>query len=88
MTAQYSELRVIDSHTGGEPTRLVIDGFPDLGTGNMSERRERFPATTTTGVKPLFLSHAVTTFWSVHCSVNRFRHRPRRESSSLTTAAF
>ena len=42
MTAQYSELRVIDSHTGGEPTRLVIDGFPDLGTGNMSERRERF----------------------------------------------
>lgn len=27
MTAQYSELRVIDSHTGGEPTRLVIDGF-------------------------------------------------------------
>lgn len=42
MTAQYSELRVIDSHTGGEPTRLVIDGFSDLGTGNMSERRERF----------------------------------------------
>lgn len=42
MTAQYSELRVIDSHTGGEPTRPVIDGFPDLGTGSMSERRERF----------------------------------------------
>ncbi|MFM5231095.1 4-hydroxyproline epimerase [Aeromonas media] len=42
MTAQHSELRVIDSHTGGEPTRLVIDGFPDLGTGNMAERRARF----------------------------------------------
>ena len=42
MTAQHSELRVIDSHTGGEPTRLVIDGFPDLGTGSMAERRERF----------------------------------------------
>lgn len=42
MTAQHSELRVIDSHTGGEPTRLVIDGFPDLGTGNMAERRDRF----------------------------------------------
>ncbi|MGE6295578.1 4-hydroxyproline epimerase [Aeromonas media] len=42
MTVQHSELRVIDSHTGGEPTRLVIDGFPDLGTGNMAERRARF----------------------------------------------
>ena len=42
MTAQHSELRVIDSHTGGEPTRLVIDGFPDLGTGSMAERRTRF----------------------------------------------
>jgi len=33
---------VIDSHTGGEPTRLVIDGGPDLGTGSLAERRERF----------------------------------------------
>ena len=32
-------IHVIDSHTGGEPTRLVIDGFPDLGTGSMAERR-------------------------------------------------
>jgi 4-hydroxyproline epimerase len=30
---------VIDSHTGGEPTRLVIAGFPDLGSGSMAERR-------------------------------------------------
>lgn len=41
-------IRVIDSHTGGEPTRLVIDGFPDLGQGSMAERRrvlaERFDA--------------------------------------------
>jgi 4-hydroxyproline epimerase len=39
-------IRVIDSHTGGEPTRLVIEGFPDLGKGDMAERRrllaERF----------------------------------------------
>jgi 4-hydroxyproline epimerase len=35
-------LRVIDSHTGGEPTRLVIDGGPDLGSGPLAERRERF----------------------------------------------
>lgn len=39
-------ISVIDSHTGGEPTRLVIDGGPDLGTGPLAERarifRERF----------------------------------------------
>jgi len=33
-------IKVIDSHTGGEPTRLVVDGFPDLGTGSMAERFE------------------------------------------------
>ncbi len=32
-------IQVIDSHTGGEPTRLVIGGFPDLGRGPMAERR-------------------------------------------------
>ena len=25
-------IEVIDSHTGGEPTRLVVGGFPDLAT--------------------------------------------------------
>nr|WP_153041268.1 4-hydroxyproline epimerase [Paraburkholderia monticola] len=33
---------VIDSHTGGEPTRLVISGGPDLGRGPLSERLEIF----------------------------------------------
>ena len=32
-------IQIIDSHTGGEPTRLVVNGFPDLGTGSMAERR-------------------------------------------------
>lgn len=32
-------IQVLDSHTGGEPTRLVIVGFPHLGTGSMAERR-------------------------------------------------
>jgi 4-hydroxyproline epimerase len=35
-------VRVIDSHTGGEPTRVVVDGLPDLGKGSLAERRERF----------------------------------------------
>ncbi|MEE9101644.1 4-hydroxyproline epimerase [Pseudomonas nitroreducens] len=34
-------IQVLDSHTGGEPTRLVLDGFPDLGNGSMAERRAR-----------------------------------------------
>ncbi|MBC7680975.1 MAG: 4-hydroxyproline epimerase, partial [Ferruginibacter sp.] len=32
-------IQIIDSHTGGEPTRLVVGGFPDLGAGSMAERR-------------------------------------------------
>ena len=35
-------ISIIDSHTGGEPTRLVIDGGPDLGAGPLNERVERF----------------------------------------------
>ncbi|MGP0020852.1 MAG: proline racemase family protein [Candidatus Sulfotelmatobacter sp.] len=35
-------VRVIDSHTGGEPTRLVVTGGPDLGTGSLAERLECF----------------------------------------------
>ena len=38
------KVRVIDSHTGGEPTRVVIDGGPDLGFGPLSERLRRFRA--------------------------------------------
>ena len=35
-------IRVIDSHTAGEPTRVVIEGGPDLGGGSLAARRERF----------------------------------------------
>lgn len=30
----------IDSHTGGEPTRVVLSGFPDLGNGTLAQRRQ------------------------------------------------
>jgi 4-hydroxyproline epimerase len=39
---QLQRIQVIDSHTGGEPTRVVIAGGPNLGTGDMAERRTRF----------------------------------------------
>jgi 4-hydroxyproline epimerase len=39
-------IRVIDTHTGGEPTRVVVAGGPDLGSGPIAERltvfRERY----------------------------------------------
>jgi proline racemase len=35
-------IRVIDSHTGGEPTRLVLAGGPDLRPGTLAERARRF----------------------------------------------
>ena len=35
-------IQVIDSHTAGEPTRLVVSGGPDLGTGPLATRLERF----------------------------------------------
>lgn len=34
-------LHVIDSHTGGEPTRLVVAGGPELGDGPLAARVER-----------------------------------------------
>lgn len=37
-----TQIRVIDSHTGGEPTRVIVDGGPQLGTGPLSDRLERF----------------------------------------------
>ena len=40
--ANIHRIQVIDSHTGGEPTRVVIAGGPDLGGGTLAERRERF----------------------------------------------
>ena len=39
-------IRIIDSHTEGEPTRVVLDGAPDLGGGTVAAQarvmRERF----------------------------------------------
>jgi len=38
----WQKVRVIDSHTGGEPTRVVVSGGPDLGRGSLSDRLEQF----------------------------------------------
>ncbi|WP_249674379.1 4-hydroxyproline epimerase [Pseudomonas abieticivorans] len=34
------KVKVIDSHTGGEPTRLVMQGFPQLAGDTMAQKRD------------------------------------------------
>jgi proline racemase len=39
-----AEIQVIDSHTEGEPTRVVVSGWPALESVTMAERREELRA--------------------------------------------
>ncbi len=41
MGTDAQRVRVIDSHTGGEPTRVILSGGPDLGEGTIVDRRRR-----------------------------------------------
>lgn len=36
----FNKIVVLDSHTAGEPTRCVLSGGPDLGSGPLAERRD------------------------------------------------
>lgn len=42
MTDAATTISVIDTHTGGEPTRVVVAGGPDLGDGPLADRVVRF----------------------------------------------
>lgn len=42
MSLTTKRIHVVDSHTGGEPTRVVIDGGPDLGGGTVAAQLEVF----------------------------------------------
>lgn len=42
MPTPTQRIQVIDTHTGGEPTRVIVAGGPDLGHAPLAERRERF----------------------------------------------
>lgn len=41
-SGMLGRVHYVDSHTEGEPTRVIIAGGPDLGSGPLAERRERF----------------------------------------------
>lgn len=40
--SKLQRVQVVDSHTAGEPTRVVIEGGPDLGTGDLNAKRALF----------------------------------------------
>ena len=39
--AGFTKLQVIDSHTAGEPTRVIVSGGPELGGGTVAAQRMR-----------------------------------------------
>lgn len=45
MTDSQQTIHVIDSHTEGEPTRVVVQGGPHLGVGSLATRLQRFKET-------------------------------------------
>ena len=42
LSANHTGAQFVDSHTGGEPTRIIVSGGPELGTGTLTERLEVF----------------------------------------------
>src|SRR5258706_5841372 len=42
MAIPVQSIKIIDSHTAGEPTRVVIAGGPDLGNGTIVEKLRLF----------------------------------------------
>jgi len=41
MGSSLRMMRVVDSHTAGQPTRVIVEGGPDLGSQSVAEQRER-----------------------------------------------
>ena len=42
MSATLFNFKIIDSHTGGEPTRMVYEGFPNLNGHTIQEKLQDF----------------------------------------------
>ena len=62
---------VVDSHTGGEPTRVVVDGFPQLrGTTLLNAAATSPPGTGDWRLRSS-TNRGGTNRWSAPCSPNR-----------------
>jgi amino acid transporter len=59
------QLHIIDSHTGGEPTRLVMKGFPHCPAHHGRESAMPCATSMTNGVAPACWNRVATTCWSV-----------------------
>ncbi|MFT5121356.1 MAG: 4-hydroxyproline epimerase, partial [Psychrobacter glaciei] len=42
MSSILFNFKIIDSHTGGEPTRMVYDGFPELVGDTLQDKLQYF----------------------------------------------
>src|SRR3954469_169747 len=42
LVRHQGRIHIVDSHTGGEPTRVVIEGGPSLGNGPLADRLAAF----------------------------------------------
>jgi 4-hydroxyproline epimerase len=64
-----NRIRIVDSHTGGEPTRVVVEGGPDLGAGPLDQRlallRERYDGLRSAVVNEPRGSDAIVGAWLV-----------------------
>ena len=71
-------MRVIDSHTEGEPTRVIVDGGPRLGDGPLAERRARFAREFDHSAASPSTSRAATTrmVGALLCEPPTIRHAP------------
>ena len=46
-----NSVRFVDSHTGGEPTRVIVDGGPDLGSGPLEETNRAYAMAKLAGIE-------------------------------------
>ena len=60
-------LEVVDSHTEGEPTRVVIGGWPQLEAATMAARREELGRASARSGAGRSSSRAATTRSSARC---------------------
>src|SRR5438093_10804275 len=84
MGSSLRMMRVIDSHTASQPTRVVVDGGPDLGDGPLDQRLQRFRSATIEFGRSSSGSRAAPTRWSaLFFALRTIRHAPPVSSFSI-----
>ena len=76
MTGLPRTMTVVDSHTEGEPTRVVMGGWPPLEAGTMEGRREELARRHGDLRRAVVLDLDVVVLWSEDILIPA-RRRPR-----------